>query len=83
MYRYAVKCFMDYTTDCDPYIGTALNPLIENTLAIFGDRCPDTWCPVEEEPEICDITAAETCLHTLQISIELKKASCGLVFAKF
>lgn len=61
-----MKCFLDTTTDCDPYIASALNPLLEQTLGLFDDRCVDTWCPLEDEPQLCDIQKAQECLAQLQ-----------------
>ena len=64
--RYATKCFLDNTNDCDPYLAAALNPLLQQTLDNFEGRCLDTWCPLKEIPKLCDVQKADECVSQLQ-----------------
>ena len=76
MQQEAIRCFIRHM-NCILGISNVVVPELTSLLSIFDGRCPVVFCPVIEQPEICDLELAR--YHFKQFEEEIKDGgdACG------
>ena len=75
MQRRTIRCFLE-NTNCQADFVYAVTPSITKILSLLDGRCT-VFCPVIEQPEICDIEKAYQHFHELEAVAKVGGDVCG------
>ena len=64
-----IRCLMKHT-NCILVIANTMNAVMRDLLKHFDGRCPDLFCPVKQEQEVCDLQLAYRMFSEFKMSLE-------------